>query len=163
MTKEKTGTKPHITTNHSAGFTMIELLMAMVILFIGSMLSWYSFDISNRFNVANFQRSEALSLAQSEIELVRVIPKKQVIDTSYEVAGSRGSSFKVVRSVFDSSKVEESRDASDKDFSGTAIYLRRPLEVRVDVLLYSDEMTNLEGEEKQILVTLYFLKPEYQW
>lgn len=54
-----------------SGFTLIEMVIALVILFIVVMGVFAAFAYATKFNRGNSQRSQAVSLFQREIELLR--------------------------------------------------------------------------------------------
>ena len=53
------------------GFTLIEMVIALVILFIAVMGVFAAFTYATKFNRGNSQRSQALAVMQREIELLR--------------------------------------------------------------------------------------------
>ena len=53
------------------GFTLIEMVIALVILFIASMGVFAAFTYATKFNRGNSQRSQSLAVMQREIELLR--------------------------------------------------------------------------------------------
>lgn len=54
-----------------AGFTMIEMVIALVILFIAILGVFAAITYATKFNRGNSQRSQALAVMQREIELLR--------------------------------------------------------------------------------------------
>lgn len=57
--------------SRQAGFTMIEMVIALVILFIAVMGVFAAITYATRYNRGNSQRSQALAVMQREIELLR--------------------------------------------------------------------------------------------
>jgi type II secretory pathway pseudopilin PulG len=53
------------------GFTLIEMVIALVILFVAVMGVFAAFTYATKFNRGNSQRSQALAVMQREIELLR--------------------------------------------------------------------------------------------
>jgi type II secretory pathway pseudopilin PulG len=53
------------------GFTLIEMIIALVILFIAVMGVFAAFAYATKFNRGNSQRSQGLSVMQREVELLR--------------------------------------------------------------------------------------------
>lgn len=53
------------------GFTLVEMVIALIILFIAVMGVFATFTYATKFNRGNSQRSQALSVMQREIELLR--------------------------------------------------------------------------------------------
>ena len=58
-------------TSAQGGFTLVEMVIALVILFIASMGVFAAFTYATKFNRGNSQRSQALAVMQREIELLR--------------------------------------------------------------------------------------------
>lgn len=56
---------------NESGFTLIEMIIALVILFIAVMGVFAAFTYATKFNRGNSQRSQALAVMQREIELLR--------------------------------------------------------------------------------------------
>jgi prepilin-type N-terminal cleavage/methylation domain-containing protein len=53
------------------GFTLIEMVIALIILFIACMGVFATFAYATKFNRGNSQRSQGLSVLQREVELLR--------------------------------------------------------------------------------------------
>ena len=146
------------------GFTLVEVLVAMLILAIGSSTVWYIYESLVRLNLQGQKHWEASILAQEELEYVRILPKEMVHDTVYEKSGVYGGKYKIKRTVFDSVKIEESMDDIDVDENGRPLHLRRPLEIKVQIReKKEEEALELEKSEISALFTLSFLKPDYNW
>lgn len=58
-------------TSGEHGFTLIEMIIALVILFIAVMGVFAAFTYATRYNHGNSQRSQAISVMQREVELLR--------------------------------------------------------------------------------------------
>lgn len=58
-------------SNSSDGFTLLEVVIAMVILMVAVLGVFAAFTYSTRYNTGNSQRSQALSVFQKEVELLR--------------------------------------------------------------------------------------------
>lgn len=149
--------------NRAKGFTLIEVLVSLIILVIGAGSVWHTFLTSARLDAINNKHREAISFAQGEVEYLRFLPRALIRDTSYVVSGTFEKRYLVTRTVFDSAKIEETFEEIDVDRSGSPLYLRRPLEIKVEVREVEEEMYTVEEAEKDPVLTLSFLKPDYQW
>src|SRR5688500_18633015 len=71
------------------GFTMIEMVIALVILFVAVMGVFAAITYATRFNNGNNQRSQASAVMQREIELLRSakFTPTLVSDTTYHQHG----------------------------------------------------------------------------
>jgi type II secretory pathway pseudopilin PulG len=58
-------------SRREGGFTLIEMIIALVIFFIVVMGVFAAFAYATKFNYGNSQRSQALSVLQKEVELLR--------------------------------------------------------------------------------------------
>lgn len=58
-------------TSNQAGFSLMEVIIAMVILMIALMGVFYTFTYAVSYNSGNSQRSQALAILQQEIEMMR--------------------------------------------------------------------------------------------
>lgn len=59
------------TARNEGGFTLIEMIIALIILFVAVMGVFAAFAYATKFNRGNSQRSQALAVMQREIELLR--------------------------------------------------------------------------------------------
>lgn len=155
------------------GHTLIEVVVAFAVLAIGSAVLWYTVRASARAERQNRLHHEANLMARSELEAVRLLPRREVRDTSYRVPASGGDTLLVVREVFDSSRVLEALPEVALDENLSPVELRKPLEVRVRVLQGAGD-----GEEAipdpasawapreggpRVLASLLLKLPEYRW
>lgn len=165
------------TLRKQAGFTVIEIVVALTVLSIGSAVLWYTVRSSARIERLNRLHHEANSLARSELESLRSVPRAEIRDTSYRAAAG-GEEVLVVREVFDSAKVVSTLDEVALDDRMRPQELRKPLEVRVRVLRTVDAEgaalpdpldaamaagTEEEGGRRPALATLVLKIPEYKW
>jgi prepilin-type N-terminal cleavage/methylation domain-containing protein len=116
-----------------AGYTLIEIIVALAVLSIGSAVLWYTLRSSARLERMNRLHHEANLLARSELEAVRILPRKDIRDTAYGVASSSGLELTVAREVFDSAKVFATLGEITLDEKMVPEELKKPLEVRVRV------------------------------
>jgi prepilin-type N-terminal cleavage/methylation domain-containing protein len=144
------------------GFTLIEILVALVILILGTGLVWYTFKSSARLDAANRNQQDAIALAQAELERLRIIPHELIRDTAYTAAGSQGNRYTVVRTVFDSTKIEEAYETEDITEENRSLFFQRPLEVRVTVDEEKQDASAYDNRDRPI-IALYLFLPEYQW
>lgn len=107
---KKLGEKPSPlkTRNNEAGFSLIEVVCALVILLIALLGVFVTFTYSINYNAGNSSRSQALAVLQQEVELVR--SKKFTPDETHPdlyggvkadrmVTATNGNEFKVSISV----------------------------------------------------------------
>lgn len=158
-----------------SGFTVVEIVMALTVLSIGSAMLWYTLRSSARLERINRLHHEANILARSELESLRSIPRADIRDTSYRMT-VMGEEILIVREVFDSAKVVSSLRELVLDEHMNPVELRKPLEVRVRVLrTRSSEGEALPdpsgswsppdaGDAPQPALSILSLKiPEYKW
>lgn len=163
------------------GYTVIELAVAMTVLSAGSAVLWYGLKSSSRLDRMNRLHHSALMAARSEMELLRLRPKESIHDTTYALTGLDGESMVLVRQVFDSTRIMASLDDIVLDEKLSPQELRKPLEVKVQVLLQekkdSDQNSFTYSNSSQLgfddaeeldqngrsLVTLILKIPEYRW
>lgn len=162
------------------GYSLLEIIVAMTVLSLGSAVLWYTLRSSARLEKLNRLHHEANILARSELEILRGVPRRDIRDTSYRVAVSGGEELMVVREVFDSAKVVSSLKEVALDENLSPAELRKPLEVRVRVFRravsedggiawplpeWDGEWESGEGEdeERRTLSALVLKIPEYRW
>lgn len=159
------------------GHTLIEVVVAFTVLSIGSAVLWYDLRASARLERMNRLHHEANRLARSELESLRVLPRREVRDTAFRVPAGGGETLLVVREVFDSAKVMDALEEVVLDDALSPVELRKPLEVRVRVL----DASEVEGDEipdpspgrdpwsdgseagPRVLSSLILKLPEYRW
>ncbi len=161
--------------NQQRGLTVLELAVAMTILTAGSAVLWYGLRSSLKLDKLNRMHHTALFAARSDLEMVRMLTKENVHDTEYAISGPAGETFRLVRQVFDSVRIVNSMQEIALDEKLAPVELRKPLEVKVQVLLneagteigsgqkawFDSEGSNIP--EGRILLTLILKLPEYQW
>ncbi len=160
---------------HQRGLTVLELAVAMTILTAGSAVLWYGLRSSLKLDKLNRMHHTALFAARSDLETVRMLAKENVHDTDYTISGPGGESLRLVRQVFDSVRIVNSMQEIALDEKLAPVELRKPLEVKVQVILNSAS-TIIESGPKawfdfgspsnpdgRILLTLILKLPEYQW
>jgi hypothetical protein len=159
------------------GNSIIELAVAMTVLAAGSAVLWYGLRSSARLDKMNRLHHIALYAARSDMESLRLLPKASVHDTEYALILPGGDPMRLVRQVFDSSDMVNSLEEISLDEKLSPVELRKPLEVKVSVLLKSisgsessweglkpwgEPSADLEPSERA-LVTLLMKLPEYRW
>jgi prepilin-type N-terminal cleavage/methylation domain-containing protein len=162
-----------------AGYTLIEIIVALSVLSIGSAVLWYTLRSSSRLERMNRLHHEANLLARSELEAVRTRPRHEVKDTTYDVTSAAGGALTVERMVFDSAKVFAALEEIALDETLAPQELRKPLEVRVRVyeaagegegasipdagLAWDGAASGGAAEGRRILSSLVLKIPEYRW
>lgn len=161
-----------------AGYTLIEIIVALSVLSIGSAVLWYTLRSSARLERMNRLHHEANLLARSELEALRARPPGGIADTAYEVASPSGAKLAVERMVFDSAKVMATLEEITLDGMMRPEELKKPLEVRVRVYLdlaedgsaIPDAGLAWDGvplgsvpEGRRVLASLVLKIPEYRW
>jgi len=153
-----------------SGFSIIELVIAMVLLSGGSAILWYGIKSSSRMDHLNKLHHLALTAAESDLESIRLLPKRNIHDTEYAISGAGSDGLLLTRMVFDSSKMVNTLHDIPLDEKLSPKELRKPLEVKVQVsllLTQSDPAENFSpsstDDHKRTLVSLTFKIPEYQW
>lgn len=134
-----------------AGYSLVEIIVAITVLAIGSAILWYSLRSSARLEKLNRLHHEANILARSELEALRSVPRRDIRDTSYRVVGPGGDDLTVVREVFDSARMVAILPEVALDDRMAPVELRKPLEVRVRVFMDPEP-----GEEG-------FAEPIWDW
>lgn len=160
------------------GYTIIEVVVALTVLSIGSSVLWYTLRSSARLERQNRLHHEANLLARSELETLRVIPRADIRDTAYLYPVSEADTLLLVREVFDSADVMAVLPEVPLDETLSPEELQKPLEVRVRVFASSGpdgdaipdpypgwEAPWKDGEEgaPRTLATLLLKLPEYRW
>lgn len=169
--------KPGRASGSQGGHTLIEVVVAFTVLSIGSAVLWYDLRASARLERMNRLHHEANRLARSELESVRLLPRREVRDTAFRVPSGGGETLLVVREVFDSARVLDVLEEVVLDDALSPVELRKPLEVRVRVL----DASGLEGDGipepspvrdpwddgadagPRVLAALILKLPEYRW
>ena len=166
--------EPHL-NSRQRGLTVIELAVAMTLLTAGSAVLWYGLRSSLKLDKLNRIHHAALFAARSDLETVRVLSKGNVHDTAYTVSGPGGEPLRLVRQVFDSIRIMQSMRDIALDEKLAPLELRKPLEVKVQVLLNSEttemgsganawsDFTDQTNPDGRVLITLILKLPEYQW
>jgi prepilin-type N-terminal cleavage/methylation domain-containing protein len=160
------------------GFTLIEVVVAVTVLSIGSAILWYSLRSSARLEKQNRLHHAANLLARSDLESLRGLPVSGIRDSAYRLEGPGGEPLLVVREVFDSADIAAQPELT-LDESLSPRQLREPREVRVRVLMAGEgDGTGFgldpfsawpggnwpAGEEgRRVLVSLAIKIPEYRW
>jgi prepilin-type N-terminal cleavage/methylation domain-containing protein len=160
------------------GYSLVEVVVAITILSIGSAVLWYSLRSSARLEKANRLHHEANSMARSELEFLRGVPRQDLRDTSYRLQGPGGEELLVVREVYDSADIVSQPELT-LDESLSPRELQQPREVRVRVFLAEQEEKSsfglealpewdVEGgawdaEGRRTLSSLVLKLPEYRW
>lgn len=157
------------------GYTLIEIVVAFTVLTVGSAVLWYTVRASARAEKSNRLHHEANLLARSELEAVRLLPRREVRDTAYRAPAWGGETLLVVREVFDSARTLEALPEVALDENLSPVELRKPLEVRVRVLQGagtdgeavpdpSSASPPWPDEEGPRVLSVLLLKlPEYRW
>lgn len=156
--------KPCLNANSSqanGGFSIIELAVAMVIFSLGTAILWYGIRSSSRVDHLNQLHHKALAAAESELESIRLVPKKQIHDTDYFLPLAGKESLQLFRIVFDSTKMVNTLSEIVLDEKLAPKELHKPLEVQVLVKMNSPLDDN--PANKRTLVSLLLKIPEYQW
>jgi len=157
----------------------------MTVLAAGTAVLWYGLRSSARMDRLNRLHHAALAAARSDLESVRLLPKVNIHDTAYPIAGPGGEPLRLVREVFDSAKIVSTRDDVALDEKLSPLELRKPLEVKVRVFLNpeigangssgsrepgmgeefeaSDPNSGTIGKDGRTLISLILKIPEYKW
>ena len=161
-----------------AGYSLIEIVVAMTVLAVGASILWYSVRSSARLEKLNRLHHEGILLARSDLESLRSVPRQEIKDTSYRIAGPGGDELMLVREVFDSAKIVSTLAEVALDDRMSPVELRKPLEVRVRVFMampgeegdFPEPMQDWNaGEEdpqvgkRRTLASLIIKIPEYRW
>lgn len=161
-----------------AGYSLLEIVIAMTILAVGSAILWYSLRSSARLEKMNRLHHEANILARSELESLRSVPRQAIRDSSYRVVGPGGDELLVVREVFDSARIVATLPEVTLDNRMAPVELRKPLEVRVRVFKetesggegfadpawdWSSGPESAGDGSRRTLSSLILKIPEYRW
>ncbi len=156
----------------AAGFTLLELAVAMTVLTGGGAVLWYGVRSSARLDRLNRIHHAAFLAAESEMESLRLTAKGDIHDTDYVVSGPGGVSMRLKREVFDSARIVNTLPELVLDENLAPVECRKPLEVAVRVDLESDLVgagESASGNEgsgnpsSRILIRLTAKLPEYRW
>lgn len=167
--------RPHARGRQS-GYTLVEIIVAMTVLAVGSAVLWYTLRASARLELMNRLHHEANILARSELESLRSVLKQDIRDTSYRVPGPGGVELMVVREAMDSARIVATLEEVVLDERMSPAELRKPLEVRVRVFMRGeggdreesgpmpDWDPDGEGEDgsRRTLASLSIKIPEYR-
>jgi prepilin-type N-terminal cleavage/methylation domain-containing protein len=163
------------------GFSVIELAVAMTVLSLGSAVLWYGIKSAGRLDRLNRLHHSALMAARSDMEALRLVPKENIHDTLYSIPSMGQESLFLVRQVFDSTRIMSSLEDIVLDEKLSPQELRKPLEVKVSVLLVQGEaegggLPMLESQsfpwtddadksnsDGRTIVSLILKIPEYRW
>lgn len=163
-----------------AGYTLLEIVVALTVLSIGSSILWYTLRSSTRLDRMNRLHHAANLAARSDLESLRAAHKSALRDTSYKVLGPGGEELLLAREVFDSADIAESSDELILDANLSPLELRKPREVRVRVFMavrdgddgtgfggsfgnWDDDWTSADSSSRRTLATLLLKIPEYRW
>lgn len=159
-----------------AGYTMVEIAVAVTVLAVGSAVLWYGIRSSAKIDKLNRLHHAAVAAAASDLEGLRSRLRKGIRDTAYDVPGPAGEGLRVVRTVFDSAKIVAELTELTLDENMSPKELRKPLEVRVRVFRtkpdsaaeahgsFADEAADAEESPQGAPLASLILKlPEYQW
>ncbi|REJ79046.1 MAG: type II secretion system protein [Acidobacteria bacterium] len=125
------GTEEFEPANEKSGFTLIEVVIAMVILLVALLGVFVTFTWAITFNAGNDSRSEALAILQGEVEFLRSAKfTSGVMDTTLgggtraqvDVAGPSGNAYLVDVSIDDdpfTAGVQVNNNASLKEITVT--------------------------------------------
>ncbi len=147
----------------TAGFTLIEVLVAATILSLGAGVIWYTFGAALRIEFRGERYAAALDLAVREAENIRRYPRSLVGDTVYCMEAPGRGKFAIKRTVLDTAKIEEIVENTYLEDEKIAEIYNRPLEVRIRILAVSDDWDPDFNEDGETVMELGFLKPEYTW
>ena len=156
--------KKHSVNNlKTSGFTILESLVATLILLMGMGYIWYTFTTSSKIELKYRQTNSAHRLAQSELEWLRLLPPKGISDSSWEIKAPGNKTFRVVRNVFDSLDMEDYLYENNIPEPTWPTYFARPSEIKIDVFLIQDKDEQFEEDTARSLVSLTTLLPEVKW
>jgi Tfp pilus assembly protein PilV len=71
MNKDKAAFLPSARKKEEKGFTLIEVIIALVLLMVAVLGIFAAFTFATTFNAGNSRRSQALSVLQEEVEILR--------------------------------------------------------------------------------------------
>jgi prepilin-type N-terminal cleavage/methylation domain-containing protein len=163
-----------------AGYTLLEMVVALTILSIGSAVLWYTLRSTARLEKLNRIHHQANLLARSDLEGLRSVPRGDIRDTSYRVPAPGGEELMVVREVFDSARIVSTLEEVPLDERMRPQELRKPLEVRVRVFRSAEGAeeggipdplpdwspgfdAEEDGPSRRTLADLILKIPEYRW
>jgi prepilin-type N-terminal cleavage/methylation domain-containing protein len=164
------------------GYTILEIVIAVSILSLGSAVLWYTLRSAAHADRINRLHHFAVAAAQSDLESLHGRSRRNIQDTAYSVKTGAGDDLRLVRVVFDSAKIVASMTEITLDENLTPKELQKPLEVRVSVYKVATEgetpaeeggagfsLENFSetqadtGKYGKPLVTLTDKLPDYQW
>lgn len=169
----------------SRGHTLIEVIIAITILSVGSAALWYSVRSAGESDRRNRMHHAAHLLARSDLEFLRGVPKGNIHDTVYLAPGIGADSLVLIRTVMDSARIANTLDEVVLDERLSPKEWRRPLEVRARVFVLAQgenaapfdpesflSRYGFDGEKpaevdtdgpSAPLVSLILKLPEYKW
>ena len=164
-------------TRKQRGYSLVEVVVAVTVLSVGSAVLWYSLRSSARLDKENRLHHAANLLARSDLETLRGLPRRDVRDTAYRLQGPGGEPLLVVREIYDSADIASQPELT-LDEALSPRQLREPLEARVRVFMAGegeedgfglDPFSAWPGEdpagegERRVLASLSLKIPEYRW
>ncbi len=145
------------------GFTLIEVMVALVALSIGSGSVWYGLQASAKQDRNGRLHIMALEAARSQLESVQNRPRQSIHDTSFQLLIGETPVLQVNRVVLDSARLLELLPEIVLDEQGSPLALHKPLEVKVEVWELQNDSLSGESQKKRSLLTLSTLIPDYAW
>ncbi len=143
------------------GYTLVELLVALSILLIGTATLWYSLQGAARASSSNKLHHLANQLARADIERI-MAGGVAILDTSYVVAEGAGRSLRVTRRVLTNRPEQASGGFSFlPDENPDRQHL--PSEIRVEVREDGVAKGIFSRDEERVLAAFSALVPEHVW
>ena len=145
------------------GFTIIESMVALIILSLSAGGIWNLIQTSHNAYVNNYMHHRATSLATNEIETLRTRDRRGILDSLYSVELPKGRKVWVVRDVMDSIQLVEQLDEIILDSEMNPVAWKKPLEVSISVWLPHEDWVEGQPLVGRKLTQISILMPEYRW
>ena len=126
------------------GYTLLEALIALVILSIAMVPIGQVLGSLGRWNFQGRDRDQALQIAREAAGQILSIPADSLRDSSWNRSAA-GRTFRVLREIEDSADILRRFPEAKVDARGRPTALRGPQEYGIFVLLDSDTLVHLPG------------------
>ncbi len=142
------------------GVSIIEVLVALLVLSIGMGGYWYGLRELTRNDFTELKRQAAVQLAFSEMERARVLSPETIGDSIYQWESESQGPFEVRRQVARADSVFNENWGGLNPLSENSLK-HFPIEIRIQV--WEPMEDRLEKTDPQPLAQLILKKPGYQW